>query len=214
MTCDEFGRVLPELEGGHHKEQQEHLKSCSSCSDLVSDLNAIAQQARLLTDDHEPSPRVWNSIEIALRQEGLIHQPRPQLVPSVARSPRWRFAWVVPITAALVFGAVLLFMHQHLNNQVAQQPSVSPQVIEAAAQSSQASAVLTDEDQLLNVIAARAPTLRAGYESDLRAVNAYIRDAELSARNDPNDQIAQQYLLNAYEQRAMVYEMALERALP
>jgi hypothetical protein len=212
MTCDEFERVLPELEGGHNKEQEEHLKSCSTCSELVSDLNAIAQQARLLTDDHEPSPRVWNSIELALRQEGRIHQPVPQLVPSVARSPRWRFAWLVPITAALLFGAVLLIMHQHINNQVAQQSSASPQVIETAAQPTQASAA--DEDQLLKIIDARAPALRAGYESDLRAVNAYIQDAELSARNDPNDQIAQQYLMNAYEQRAMVYEMALERALP
>jgi hypothetical protein len=213
MTCDEFERVLPELEGGHNKEQEEHLKTCSACSDLVSDLNAIAQQARLLTDDHEPSPRVWNSIELALRQEGLIHQPQPQLVPSVASSPRWRFAWLVPITAAFLFGAVLLFMHQHINNQVAQQPSISSPVVETAAQPTQAS-ILADEDQLLKIIAVRAPTLRAGYESDLRAVNAYIRDAELSARNDPNDQIAQQYLMNAYEQRAMVYEMALERALP
>jgi len=214
MTCDEFERVLPELEGGHNREQEEHLRTCSACSDLVSDLNAITQQVRLLTDDYEPSPRVWNSIEMALRQEGLIHQPRPQLAPSVAHAPRWRFAWLVPITAALVFGAVLLFMHQHINNQVAQQSSPSPQVIETAAQPTEASLILPDEDQLLNIIAARAPALRAGYESDLRAVNAYIRDAELSARNDPNDQIAQQYLMNAYEQRAMVYEMALERALP
>jgi hypothetical protein len=56
--------------------------------------------------------------------------------------------------------------------------------------------------------------MRAGYESDLRAVNAYIRDAESSVRDNPNDAIAQQYLMNAYEQRAMVYEMAMNRALP
>jgi hypothetical protein len=48
----------------------------------------------------------------------------------------------------------------------------------------------------------------------LRAVNAYIRDAELTARSNPNDEIAQRYLMNAYEQRAMVYHMALDRSLP
>lgn len=214
MTCDEFVRVLPELEGGHSKEQLEHLKACSSCSELVSDLDVIAQQARLLEDPYEPSDRVWNSIEMALRQEGLIRQPLPQLVPSIQHSPRWRFAWLVPITAGLVVGSVLLLMRWHLSQQVAQQRPVTPTVIESVAQPVRASAMAPDEDQLLNIVAARAPALRAGYESNLRAVNAYIRDAELSARNNPNDQIAQQYLMNAYEQRAMVYEMAMERALP
>jgi hypothetical protein len=214
MTCDEFERVLPELEGGHNPEQEEHLKTCSSCSELVSDLDTIAQQARLLEDHDEPSERVWNSIEKALQQEGLIRQPRPQLVPSIERSPRWRFAWLVPITAGLVVGSVLLLMHWQLATQVARQQAAAPRVVATTTQPIQASAIAADEDQLLNIIAARAPALREGYESDLRAVNAYIRDAELSARNDPNDQIAQQYLMNAYEQRAMVYEMAMERALP
>lgn len=213
MTCDEFKRVLPELEGGHSTEQEEHLKTCSLCSELVSDLDAIAQQARLLEDHYEPSERVWNSIERALQQEGLIRKPRPQPVPSIERSPRWRFAWLVPITAGLVVGSVLFVMHQHVANQVARQQPAPP-VIETIAQPVQASAIAADEDELLKIVAARAPALREGYESDLRAVNAYIRDAELSARNDPSDQIAQQYLMNAYEQRAMVYEMAMERALP
>jgi len=214
MTCDEFERVLPELEGGHSREQLEHLETCSSCSQLVSDLDVIAQQARLLEDHYEPSDRVWNSIEITLRQEGLIHQPRPQLVPPVQHSPRWRFAWLVPITTGLVVGSVLLTMHWHLGQPVAQQHPDSPPVIEGVAQPAAASAMAADETQLLGMIATDAPALRARYETDLRAVDAYIRDAELSARNDPNDQIAQQYLMNAYEQRAMVYEMAMERALP
>jgi len=214
MTCDEFQRVLPELEGGHTTEQEEHLKTCSLCSELVSDLDAIAQQARLLEDHFEPSERVWNSIERALQQEGLIRRPRPQLVASIQHSPRWRFAWLVPITAGLVVGSVLLVMHEHIANQVARQQAAAAPVMATVAQPAEASAMAADEAQLLGMIAARAPTLREGYESNLRAVNAYIHDAELSARNDPNDPIAQQYLMNAYEQRAMVYEMAMERALP
>ena len=58
------------------------------------------------------------------------------------------------------------------------------------------------------------PSMRAEYEANLRSVNAYIRDAEESADSDPNDEVAQQYLRNAYEQKAMVYEMALDRSLP
>jgi len=45
-------------------------------------------------------------------------------------------------------------------------------------------------------------------------VNEYIRDAEESAQADPNDEEAQQSLMDAYEQRAMVYDMALDRSMP
>ncbi|HXZ33975.1 MAG TPA: anti-sigma factor [Terriglobales bacterium] len=204
MTCDEFERVLPELEGGHNSEQEEHLRTCSSCSSLVSDLNAIAQTARLL-DDYEPSQQVWHSIEAALRREDLIRPPQLQLVPAAARLPRWRFAWLVPIAAAILFGSALLVMHRRVNSQLAQTPP--------AAQAVKSSGTTPDEDQVLEAIAARAPAMRASYESNLRAVEAYIRDAELSAHDNPNDQIAQQYLMNAYEQKAMVYEMAMNRAL-
>ncbi len=82
MTCEEFERVLPEVENDRSREQKFHLDACTSCADLVADLNAISQQARLLRDTDEPSPRVWNSIEVALLQEGLIRETAtPFLVP-------------------------------------------------------------------------------------------------------------------------------------
>jgi len=216
MTCAEFERVLPELEGTHSPEQEEHLKTCSACSALVADLNAVSQQARFLIEDREPSPRVWNSIEINLRREGLIHEPRLQPVPVATRTTSWRFPWLVPITAGLLWGAGLLYFHQVGKNQprAAVAPLVVSPITKSALQPAQTITLAADEDQLLQIVSARAPELGASYESNLRAVNAYIRDAELSAKNDPNDEIAQQYLMNAYEQRAMVYEMAMDRALP
>jgi hypothetical protein len=60
----------------------------------------------------------------------------------------------------------------------------------------------------------RSASPGATYESDLKRVNAYIQDAEQSVKKDPNDEQANQYLMAAYEQKAMVYEMALDRSLP
>ena len=37
----------------------------------------------------EPSPRVWNSIEIALRQEGIIREPQPGTLAGAASPRRW-----------------------------------------------------------------------------------------------------------------------------
>jgi len=210
MTCQEFERVFAELEGGHSFEADEHLRMCSRCWDLVSDLDAISQQARLLQASEEPSPRVWNSIEIALRQEGLIGQS--QLDRPARQRVRWQLRWLAPVAAAILLVAGF-FLREHRGGPL----QLVARTVSPAATNPRPDAIspmVADEDQLLSIVAARAPGLRDGYASNLRAVDAYIRDAESSARENPNDEIAQQYLTNAYEQRAMVYEIAMARSLP
>lgn len=207
MTCEEFERVLPELGGSHSIEQEAHLRSCSACSDLVSDLKAISQQARLLKGSEEPSPWVWNSIEVSLRQEGLIRQPEPEHSLTLAPLLSWKLRWLVPL-AATVLVVVGVLVREHGTGQ----PPISG--TQTARLQAGEGAMAIDDQQLLNTVAARTPSMRASYEANLRSVNAYIRDAEQSAHSDPNDEVAQQYLMNAYEQRAMVYEMALDRSLP
>jgi len=211
MTCKELERVLPELGGVRSFELEQHLRTCSACSELVSDLNAISGQARLLeTTAEEPSPRVWASIERTLRQEGLIHEAQPQLVLVPPRPSRWRFAWLMPALATLLVVCGLV-----LHQRGRMEPRAMPQPLaKVELPGDQDTAMVPEEEELLNLVAARAPALRATYESNLRAVNAYIRDAELSARTNPNDEIAQQYLMNAYEQKAMVYELAMDRSQP
>lgn len=209
MTCAEFQRELPDLvdEGGN-LELQAHLKGCANCSGLAASLQSIAREARMLQASQEPSPRVWNSLEIALRREGLIHEPRPQghrlVLPSLTR--RWGMAaWLVPAAAALLVGAAILLYQRPNTRQVALSASQSPIMA--------VSGDLNDE-QLLQEVSTRAPMMRAAYESNLRDVNAYIRDAQASVNADPNDEEAQQALMDAYGQRSMIYEMALDRSLP
>ena len=70
MTCAEFQAQLPELfESGIDLKEQEHLKTCEQCSALVSDLEYIAQQAKLLLPIHDPSPAVWENIQSSLSSE-------------------------------------------------------------------------------------------------------------------------------------------------
>ena len=76
------------------------------------------------------------------------------------------------------------------------------------------SATAGEDQLLLEAIGTRSPAVRAAYETNLRNVNAYIQDARESAEADPNDEEAQQSLMDAYQQKAMVYEMALNRSLP
>jgi hypothetical protein len=117
---------------------------------------------------------------------------------------------LVPAAAAsLIFFGVLLHERGGIPKHQARQESPAG-VVTADLQTE---GMPSEDMQLLNSVAARTPSMRDAYEQNLRAVNAYIHDAEQSANNDPNDEVAQQYLRNAYEQKAMVYEMALDRSL-
>jgi hypothetical protein len=209
MTCAEFQSELPDfLDEGGNLELQAHLKSCANCSGLAASLQSIAREARKLQASQEPSPRVWNSLEIALRRERLIHESRPHghrlVLPSLTR--RWGMAaWLVPVAAALLVGAAILLYQRPNTKQVALDTSQAPIMAVAGD--------LNDE-QLLQEVSTRAPLMRAAYESNLRDVNAYIRDAQASVNADPNDEEAQQALMDAYGQRSMIYEMALDRSLP
>ena len=210
MTCIEFQEVLPDvMEGQRNAEHAAHLQSCSVCSGLVSDLSLISEQARLLQASEEPSPRVWNGIEIALRQEGLIRQPGRDRSLVAAFSRGWSPAWLLPAAAILViaFGIVVY-------KGGPSQQQIADKTVAAPAHASAPSAGNRDDQQLLEVVGARTPSVRASYAANLQNVNAYIRDAEQTVQNDPNDEEAQHSLMAAYEQKAMVYEMALDRSLP
>ncbi len=218
MNCVQFQKILPEVfEGGRTAEQESHLKSCPMCSGLVADLDLIAREARQLQEVAEPSQRVWNSIEIALRQEGIIRDPRlgPSLV--AARPRRWSMAWLAPVAALVLvaFGIVIYQRGSRDSRLAAHLDATTPSLVAILPNSQKPSNVNNSEDdQLLAAVASRSPAMQAQYASNLQNVNAYIKDAEESAQADPNDEEAQQIVMDAYQQRATVYEMALDRSLP
>jgi hypothetical protein len=214
MTCAEFERVLPDItEGDREFEQEQHLRSCSACRSLVADLNAISQQARTLQACEDPSPRVWNSIETALIHEGLIRLPaRSELAKVHAFPSRWRSAWLLPVAAALLVAAGIV-RYERSSGQTIVQVDPAPATTQGQLASAGTEEAVADQ-QLLQSVARRAPAMEAAYKANLQDVNSYIRDAEESVKDNPNDEEAQRYLSNAYEQRAMIYEMAEDRSLP
>jgi len=208
MNCLEFERVLPEsLEGSHTPEEQAHLDSCPSCSNLLADLNTISSQARLLVALEEPRPAVWDALESRLREEGLIRS-REFVTAKANIFSRWRTAWLVPVAAALLIAAGLKLYHPFNagdHEPIARQSVPAPVVTPATS--------VSREDQVvLNSVATRIPAQRARYRADLDDANSFIRDAEQSMRDDPNDIYMQRMLINAYAQKQMLYDLAVERS--
>lgn len=68
-----------------------------------------------------------------------------------------------------------------------------------------------DDQRFLTEVSERAPSLRATYENELRAVNAEIRETQAYIRRYPADMDARQHLMEAYQQKALLYQMALDR---
>jgi len=68
-----------------------------------------------------------------------------------------------------------------------------------------------EDQQFLSEVSTRAPGMRVTYENQLRAVNAYIREAQAYLDQNPGDEDARQHLMEAYQEKAMLYQMALDR---
>jgi len=207
MNCVELQASLAEIEDARNADQRDHLKSCPECSALVTELILIASTAVELRAAAEPGPHLWKSIESTLREEGVI---RPQhgrsLLPSLGS--RWGWArWMVPAAAALLITAGLYVRQHSLARQLARDTAPAAPVSDLAI------AGLNDDDLLLE-LAQQSPAVKAEYADNLRRVNEYIQDAKSVIATNPNDEEARRSLMEAYQQKAMLFELAMDRSLP
>ncbi len=220
MNCADVQRVLPEMdEGVRSAELQAHVRSCPECSELISDLELIAREARELSESEEPSPALWSRIAGQLRNEGLIREPETQpLRPVLVGKQRsWNEWWLVPVAAVLILGGVFV-MKPKPAADVAQQaiqtqtPTTSQNAQSRESQvatSARAEDQQVDDQQFLDAVSQRAPMMKAAYENEMRTVNSYINETRLYAQQNPNDEDARRQLMQAYEQKQMLYQMAL-----
>lgn len=209
MTCVELQESLSETDDLGSAEQRKHLQSCQACSSLVRELELIASSAPSLLEA-EPSPRVWNSIEIALRQEGLIRPQRParSLIP--AFGTRWGWArWTAPAAAALLI-LIGIYVNQH---SLVRQLTKDTAAVTPVSTSESSDAGLND-DELLQEVSGTTPAMQEQYRDSLRRANEYIRDAQENVTANPNDEEARRSLMEAYQQKSMLFEMAMDRSLP
>lgn len=210
MNCQQFQEVLPYIiESGGNEEEEGHLRTCPACTELVRDLEYIAQQAKLILPMHDPSPRVWAGIEDSLHRQGLIQEGRMSLLGHVTTIPTQAKNWTplglfMALAAMAAFAVLLINYHPQLPPAPASSQNISAQ---------QATFEGADQ-QLIARVSQQAPDVQRAYEDSLREVNAYITDAQQAVDQDPGDAAARAHLLDAYQQKETLYEMATVRALP
>jgi len=198
MTCAEFQRVLPYIiDTGGNAEQEGHLRECAVCADLVADLKYIADQAKLLVPMEDPSPRVWDGLQKSLEREGLVKSAPARR--SLLGLPLRDLGWVAAGAAVVILLAGIFF-----TRTTAPAEQTSPLAMQQPANT----AGDADDEQVLATVAQLSPDVRETYRQGLHDVNTYIQDAERSVKENPDDQSARQLLMQAYQQKAMLYQMA------
>jgi hypothetical protein len=210
MNCQQFQEVLPYIiERGGNDEEEEHLRTCPACAELVQDLKYIAEQARLLLPMYDPNPRVWSGIEHALHREGMLQEGRSSrqghitIYPTQAKS--WTpLGWIMALASLAAFTVILINYRPQLSG-----------TMPAAQNSSAAATQFESEDQrLIRQVAQQGPEAQRAYEAGLREANAYIVDAQQAVNRDPDDEQAHDQLQQAYQQKETLYQMATARSLP
>jgi hypothetical protein len=162
------------------------------------------------------SPRRWSALWLAPVAAALLaagayvinHKPAPQMAKqnaptTTATSPApatSQVAQTPPVAAPTTVStpAPVQMAKKSVKSVDTVRPDVEP---ESSA----------DDQQFLSVVSIRAPSMRASYENQLQAVNADIRETQAYVDRNPGDADARQHLMDAYEQKALLYQIALDR---
>jgi hypothetical protein len=204
--CSDFQDQLDVwMEGDHSAEAQAHVRACSACRDLIADLQNICAAGRALGET-QPPPRVWAAIRARLEEEHLVGaRGWRSWLPSFGMS--WpRPAVAMATLAVLVAGAFLLGIEARNYNNLQRWTEGT----EALTQPLQAN---LGNFELHEVSALHGPNqaVNASLQKNLRIVDNYIAMCEKSVREEPENELARDYLYDAYQQKADLLAEMSER---
>ena len=182
-----------------------HLSSCSSCQGLVADLTAIVATAHLLPAEVEPPRRVWASLRAQLEQEGIIKD-------AGTRAASWRRFPEFFGARALATAGVGLLIAAAAILQVrppASHPTEARNTYENYDETSMT--LSNDEAHLPSMQLAGSSKVDVALRQNLDIVDKFIVDCEQRVKDQPGDELARDYLSGAYQQKAELLSVMMER---
>ncbi|MDP9338574.1 MAG: hypothetical protein M3P45_06870 [Acidobacteriota bacterium] len=192
-------------------EAREHLAQCSACGHFLADITGIVAAAHGLPAEIEPPARIWISIRAELEREGVIRgvslgSEAPSWWQSFAELFRNRGLATAAVTAMALVVALLVF-----------RPPNAP-VLEAQDDFGPTLNVLSEqENDLANMrlasTGANMPMspVDTSLQQNLQQVDEFIADCQRHLKEEPSDQLAREYLTNAYQQKAQLLSTMIDR---
>jgi hypothetical protein len=220
ITCREFLNYLePWMEGERPPDAQAHLRTCSHCSGVIKDLELIHTEARSWNALEQDAPeRVWTSLRAQLEQEGLIRDAIPAdaaTAEAAARRSGWfagRFPRLPRPVLAGGYLAALVAVAFALSGPVNKRVNEARWLKGTQTSTSPLSAQLNFAEQNSNSYVSRSnPVVAASLHQNLAIVDNYIALCEKSVREEPQNEVARDYLYEAYQQKADLLTQMTER---
>jgi hypothetical protein len=218
--CNEFLKQLDAwMEGAGTPGARTHLQECAHCRGLVEDMDAIRQVAGAwVAEEADPPARVWVSLRAQLEYEGLIHDGVREGEPRRTERPQGWFAGIfAAVPRPALAGAYLLALiagSVALTGQSAKQLNESRWMSGTRDSTGNLSAQLqTAERDSVSAMAESDPVVTASLHDNLAIVDNYIALCEKSVREEPESEIARDYLYDAYEQKADLLAQMTERGV-
>lgn len=232
MQCREIEAVL-ENEGFSPLPEsvRAHAASCTACSNLIADFSAILSVAETLPAEVEPPTRVWVALKNQLEAEGIIKNsadgvaavPQVSWLENLSRILRGRALATAAVGLMIALAAVVQIRHEGGSHPP--QPRGIDTVAEAPAPPTP---IAQDEPlgptgQTLRQVEQTVPMVQqAGTLSsqgvvddalrqNLKSLNQFIEECRRRLKQDPNDELAREYLSVAYQQKAELLSAMLDR---
>jgi hypothetical protein len=200
-----------------------HVATCYRCQGFVADLATIVSTAHQLPVEVEPPARVWLSLQAQLELEGIIKTP---VIASQGERASWwhgfgdLFRSRAMATAAvglLIVAAGIVELRQPPIPQSAETAKVAVGSAEPGWQIPfrQTAMVLNQQEvDLRNMqLASTSPMAPVddSYRQSLQQVDEFIADCERRVKSAPEDDLAREYLSNAYQQKAELLSAMMDR---
>jgi hypothetical protein len=209
MQCKEVEVVLAEEGWAPLPDQaRAHVASCSACQNLVADLREIVATAHQLPAEVDPPARVWFSLREQLEAEGIIKTPRT----AAGKVPWWAgFSELLRGRALATAAVALLIVAAGLMQFVHQPAAPAPKDLLAE------TGVFL-EQQETDVANMRLASDSGGdsdvdhsFRQSLQTLDAFIADCQKHVNENPQDDLAREYLTGAYQQKAQLLSAMMDR---
>ena len=205
LQCRDIEEVLEQEGLGPLPEAaRAHVARCLHCQDYLADLETIVSAAHELPAEVEPPARVWIALRVELEREGIL-KPVTALrgVPGSWWDGFREFfrsrALATFTVGALIAAAAILELRQPAGLPL------PPDVVATVKQLDQ------QEVDLRNMHLASTSPVDQAFEQNLKEIDDFIADCERHLKQAPQDELAREYLYNAYQQKAELLAAMLDR---
>ena len=170
-------------------------------------------------DEPAPPPHVWAAIEVRLQAQGLFAQPS---LPAPASAPQgwlsgfWNFSSRLELAGAYVLAMLVAAGIAGYRTAPVADTFDRPATIEQVSRPALDGLGSTLDGNMQRVVASFPSdydsSVSLSLQQNLQIVDNFIAVCEKSVREHPGDPLAREYLYGAYQQKADLLAVAMDRS--